>query len=192
VSRRLPFVGNDGRGVSTPQSREPGIGDAPDFHPMTMPELRAWMRFLSARLRHVRILNGDWSRAVTSGATRTISVRQGGIVGLFLDPPYSAEAGRAELYSHEDTSVAHAVREWAAERGASPDTRIVLAGYEGEGHEQLEALGWRSVEWYQAGFLRGGMGNVGGSGQHQQHRERLWLSPHCLGAESTAQLDMFG
>ena len=28
-------------------------------------------------------------------------------------------------------------------------------------------------------FLRGGMGKTGAGGQ--QHRERLWLSPHCLG-----------
>jgi len=65
--------------------------------------------------------------------------------------------------------------------GADERLRIVLAGYEGEGHEALEAAGWRSVGWYKRGFLRGGMGNLKGGGQ--QHRERLWLSPHCLVVE---------
>lgn len=28
--------------------------------------------------------------------------------------------------------------------------------------------------------------------QHQQGRERLWLSPHCLGAEVRGQMGLFG
>jgi len=156
---------------------------------MTMPELREWMRYLSARLRHVRILNGDWKRAVTNGATKTLPVRKGGHVGIFLDPPYSAAAERADVYSHEDTDVANAVREWARARGGDKDTRIVLAGFEGE-HESLLADGWTSVEWYTAGWLRGGMGNISAEG-HQQKRERLWLSPHCLRPEKRAQMALF-
>jgi DNA adenine methylase len=164
---------------------------------MTMPELRRWMHFLSARLRHVRILNGDWARAVTNGASKTLPVRQGGTVGIFVDPPYSEEANRNNtLYAHEDLTVAHAVREWARKRGQDRDTRIVLAGFDGE-HNSLEADGWRAVEWFRAGFLRGGMGNVASGddddeASHQQHRERLWLSPHCLGAVKVAQVGLFG
>ena len=136
------------------------------------------MRFLSARLRHVRILNGDWKRACTSGALKTLSVRQGGAAGAFFDPPYADTAGRAEVYSCEDFSVAHDVRQWCLENGNDPQLRIVLAGYEGEHGGELEAAGWRAVEWFRGGFLKGGMGNTGGG--HQQHRERLYLSPHCL------------
>ena len=33
------------------------------------------------------------------------------------------------------------------------------------------------------GHLKGGMGNVAGSNGHQQDRERLFLSPHCLGED---------
>jgi len=197
VSRQLPHLGNDGQGTNTAAVRETGVAvdddaaDALDFHAMTMPELRAWFRYLSARIRHVRILNGDWARACTSGASKTLPVRQGGVVGFFLDPPYSAAAGRADVYSHEDLEVAHAAREWALVRGQEPDTRIVLAGYEGEGHEALAAAGWRSVEWFKAGFLRGGMGNTSKTGTHQQKRERLWMSPHCIGAAPDAQGDLF-
>jgi hypothetical protein len=146
---------------------------------MTMPELRRWMRFLSARLRHVRILNGDWTRAVTSGAAQILSVRMGGHAGIFLDPPYSGDVRCGDLYASEDLAVADAVRDWCEANGDNPKLRIVLAGYDTE-HASLEGLGWRAVEWYRAGFLKGGMKNTGG-GETQQGRDRLWLSPHCLG-----------
>ena len=194
VRRQLPHLGSDGQGVNRPQLREPGVWSDDDFHPMTMPELRAWMRFLAARLRHVRIMNGDWTRAVTNGASKTINVRMGKgcHCGIFVDPPYSAEAGRAAgCYANEDYAVAHAVREWALKRGTDEDTRIVLAGFSGEGHEMLTEHGWREVEWFKAGFLRGGMGNQNESG-HQQGRERLWLSPHCLHAEKARSDDRQG
>ena len=194
VKRQLPHLTDNGQGVNRPQLREPGVGE---YHPMTMPELRRWMQFLSARLRHVRILNGDWKRAVTGGATRSLSVRHGGTCGIFVDPPYSADAKRDnELYASEDIDVAHAVREWARERGKDADTRIVLAGFDGE-HESLAADGWRAVEWFRTGFLKGGMAQQGardddGETTSQQHRERLWLSPHCLGAEPVRQGSLFG
>jgi len=188
VSRQRPHLANDGRGVNRPQAREPGVGD---YHPMTMPELTRWFRFLSARLRHVRILNGDWQRAVTNGATKTLPVRmKDGHCGVFLDPPYSTEADRAEVYSSEDFQVAHAVRDWCVEHGDDPSLRIVLAGYDTE-HGTLGARGWREVEWYKGGFLKGGMGNVSGTGKHQQARERLWLSPHCIAPAAAAQRELF-
>jgi len=189
VQRQIPHITDNGKGVNRPQAREPGVSE---YHPMTMPELLRWMQFLSARLRHVRILNGDWKRATTGGATKTLPVRMSdGHAGIFLDPPYSTAAERAEVYAHEDFDVANDVREWCAEHGDDPKLRIVLAGYDVE-HTGLEARGWTVVEWYRAGFLRGGMGNVGGSGNHQQKRERLWLSPHCLRADDAgAQMGLF-
>jgi hypothetical protein len=180
VSRQIPHLGDNGRGVNHAGTREPGVRIDSEFHAMAMPELLAWFRFLSARLRHVRILNGDWARAVTSGASKTLPVRQaGGIVGIFLDPPYTTAAERASLYTEEDFAVGDACREWALKRGEDSDTRIVLAGYDVE-HVELERHGWRVVEWYRGGFLKGGMGNTSRAGTNQQKRERLWLSPHCL------------
>ena len=187
VTRKRPS--NDGKGVKRPQLREDAVGADPDWHPMTMPELKNWFRFLSARLRHVRILNGDWTRAVTDGASKTINVRMGDSpAGIFLDPPYSAAAGRDNtLYAHESTTVAHDVREWCIEHGNDPQLRVVLAGFEGE-HEALSAHGWTPIEWYKSGFLRGGMGNTSKSRKRgQQDRERLWLSPHC----QSPQADLF-
>ena len=190
VHRQLPHLGNNGQGVNHAGLREPGTGE-PDYHPMTMPELRRWMRFLAARLRHVRILNGDWKRAVTGGASKTLPVRQAGkCCGLFLDPPYSTAAERADgLYASDSLTIADDVRAWALERGTDTDTRIVVAGFDTE-HAELEAAGWRVVEWYRAGFLTGGMGNQNANG-HQQARERLWLSPACLANEPPAQGSLF-
>ena len=190
VGKQLPHLGNNGQGVNRPQAREPGVGD---YHPMTMPELTRWFRFLSARLRHVRILNGDWKRAVTSGASKTLPVRSdNGACGVFLDPPYLGSVRTSDIYAEDSDGIAHEVRDWCIANGEDPDYRIVLAGFDSE-HEQLESIGWRAVEWYRGGFLKGGMGNTaGGAGAHQQKRERLWLSPHCLGAVEPAQASLFG
>ena len=189
VSRRRPHLSDDGKGVNRPQLREGGVAVERQWHPMTMPELREWFRFLSARLRHVRILNGDWRRAVTNGATKTLNIRQGGKhCGIFLDPPYAGEHRVGGLYASEDLEVAHAVRDWCLERGDDPQTRIVLAGFDSE-HTELADHGWREVEWYRLGFLRGGMGNLARG--NQQHRERLWLSPHCLTERKRGQIGLF-
>jgi hypothetical protein len=192
VSRQIPHLSDNGRGVSHAGTREPGVGDEPEYHPMTMPELLRWFRFLSARLRHVRILNGDWTRAVTTGALKTLGVCKGdGVAGVFLDPPYSCDVRKSDLYASDDLTVAVAVRQWAIEHGEDPQLRIVLAGFADEHAAEMTAAGWRVVEWYRAGFLKGGMANVGGSGSTQQTSERLWMSPHCLGAETARQGELW-
>lgn len=190
VSRKRPHLSNNGMGVNTAAVREEGVGEEPEYRPMTMPELRRWMRFLSARLRHVRILHGDWTRATTSGALQSLPVRQGGHAGIFLDPPYSDEVRQAGLYAVDSGDVASAVRAWCEEHGSNPRYRIALAGFDTE-HRSLVARGWREVEWYRGGFLKGGYANQGSDGTNQ-HRERLWLSPHCLGAKVSAQTSLFG
>jgi hypothetical protein len=175
VARNLPHLTGNGRGVNHASLREPGVGPrAEDFHPTTMPRLRAWFALLQARLRHVRILNGDWSRAVTVGASHTLSVRMGGgVAGIFLDPPYANEVRAGGLYAVDDGSVATAVRQWCLKAGDNPKNRIVLAGFDTE-HAELEQHGWHAFEWFSKdSLIAGGMGS-------QQHRERLWASPHCL------------
>ncbi|MCP5029660.1 MAG: hypothetical protein GY929_25590 [Actinomycetia bacterium] len=193
VSRGLPHLSDDGRGVNHAGTREAGVSDVrwlddtnPDgFHPVTMPELVRWMRWLSARLRHVRILNGDWARLVTTGAAWHLPVRSGkGPAGVFLDPPYSSTERASGLYNdvHDNGDVAQRVNEWCASIDpAEPKWRIVLAGYDNE-HANLEDLGWTVHEWFTDGHLTGGMGNIAkgtGTGDHQQKRERLWASPQC-------------
>ena len=182
VARKLPLLTSNGQGVNHAGARLPDLDDGVEWHPVTMPEIRNWFGWLSARLRHVRILNGDWTRAVTGGATKTIPVRMGaGVCAVFLDPPYADSAGRADnLYAHDSLDVAHQVREWCLKNGADKDYRIVLAGFEGEHGTHLQNAGWTTIEWFDpTGYLAGGMGNQNVDG-NQQHRERLWASPHCL------------
>ncbi len=201
VASQPPHIGSDGRGVNRPQLREPGVAsqlphigndgrgvnhaglrEAADE--MTMPKLRGWFRFLANRLRHVRILCGEWERALTESAVLSLSCRnEGGVAGIFLDPPYGVEASRTGgLYTYDDLSLAARVREWCRLNGDHPKLRIVLAGFDNE-HTELEAVGWKCVPWFKGGFLKGGMGNTGGTGNHQMHRDRLWLSPRCLPLE---------
>ncbi len=187
VNRGLPHLSDNGQGVNRPGTKELGT----EYHDVTMPELRRWFHWLSARLRHVRIINGDWRRVVTSGASKTLNVRMGdGQCGIFLDPPYADTASRAAgLYAVDSLDVAHEMCAWALEHGDDTDYRIVLAGFEGEHGTQLTDAGWREVEWYTAGHLTGGYGNQNKDG-HQQKRERLWCSPHCV--MQKRQGDLFG
>jgi site-specific DNA-adenine methylase len=152
VNRQLPHL-SEGRGVN----RQLFITE--------------WIDELSNRLRDVRIACGDWTR-VTGPSVLDAG---GGITGIFLDPPY-AQAERADVYAME-SPVSTDVRKWCAANGDNPAVRIVLAGYDGE-HNDLEARGWQTFEWK----ARGGYGSQGdGRGRENAARERLWLSPHCMG-----------
>ena len=175
VWRQLPHISNDGRCVNSAGLRERQQIEFGDV----MPKLVEWMRLLSARMRHVRIVAGDWKRICTRGAVETLSVRTGGLAGIFLDPPYSTDVRGADLYGVDDGTVAKDVLEWCVAHTDRP-WRIVLAGYADEEHAgRLLPLGWREVSW---------TGNEGliGSGQQKDRdrraQERLWCSPACEGA----------
>lgn len=133
-----------------------------------------WMERLADRLRRVRVCCGDWSRVL--GPSPTVHI---GVTGVFLDPPYSGEAGRdPDIYSSESLTVAHDVRAWCLANGHHPKLRIALCGYEGE----HELPGWTEFAWKAAG----GYGK-----QANAVRERIWFSPHCFPA-STRQGRLFG
>ena len=209
VRRNTPIIGNNGQGVIQPGTREPGILDpivaahgvsalddtdwGQSYHDTAMPELIRWFRHLSARLRHVRIVNGDWRRVLTKGATLTLPIRfnDDEQCAVFLDPPYADTANRDKgIYACESLDVAHDVRRWCLENGNDSKYRIVLAGFDGEHGTELTDAGWVEYEWFKDGFLRGGMGNISrNGGKHQMHRERLWASPHCLKPQN--KFDLF-
>lgn len=154
VSRRLPHLGKAGQGVHSDRG------------------LEEWFSDLATRMRRVRVCCGDWSRVCGSSPTYHV-----GLTGVFLDPPYSAEAERDNmLYACEDLTVAHDVRAWCMTNGESPLMRIALCGYDGE-HNALKAVGWRVHAWKACG----GMSNIGnGRGKENARRERIWFSPHCI------------
>lgn len=204
IQRSIPHISDNGNGVNHPKLRELGISDSIDdashvatleraaaealdasqFHPMIMPKLLTWFAALSARLRHVRIVNGDWTRVLTNATLFTLEVRTGdGVAGVFLDPPYSHSERDANLYAI-DQDIAADVREWCLKNGDNQKLRIALAGFDGEGHEILEQHGWTVVEWFKPALLKGGMAKRSKKG-HQQYRERIWFSPHCVKPEMT-------
>ncbi len=140
-------------------------------HRRSITDLGTYMNQLSQRLRQVRVLCGDWRRAVTRSMTY-----EAGTTAIFLDPPYSAAAKRDPyLYAVEDLEVAHQVREWAIENGSNPKLRIALCGYEEE-HGPFMPKDWTCVAWKASG----GYGNMSSRGSQNRDRERIWFSPHCL------------
>jgi hypothetical protein len=172
VSRKLVHLGDAGRGVSRKLVHLGDAGQGGDGKDGLLP----WLCALSERLSRVRVCCGDWARILTPSA---MAKAVGGVRGVFLDPPYSSEAGRAmNCYgSHDDGAVAHRVREWAITAGPDPMMRIALCGYAGEGHEVLlEEHGWTCESWTARGGMQGGKERGG-----NRMRERIWFSPACLG-----------
>jgi site-specific DNA-adenine methylase len=160
VARKLVHLGNSGQGVARKLVHLGNSGQG----------LYEWFEALATRLRFVRVCCGDWSRIMGPSPTTKL-----GITGVFLDPPYSEEAGRdGNLYAEEDLSVAHTVREWALAHGDDPLMRIALCGYEGE-HAMPE--NWECYAW----STSGGYARLGkGDGTENRKRERIWFSPNCL------------
>ena len=183
VNRKLPHLSGAGQGVKRklPQLRNAGEGIK---RTSSRDDLVAYFQALAERLRHVRVCCGDWSRVMGPSVTYLH-----GLTGVFLDPPYSAEAGRDNgLYRIEDDSVAHDVRRYCIENGGNPLLRIALCGYAGEGHEELLAHGWTLKEWR----THGGYGNQGeGRGRENAKREIILFSPHCLSGRAEVLYDLF-
>lgn len=181
VNRQRVHLRDAGQGVKRGRVDEggegnPGLGER---------GLLAWMQALSERLRRVRVCCGDWTRICGGRSGDAIShfFAMGEPCGVFLDPPYAAEANRNdEIYAKEDLQVAHAVREWAIAHGDDPRLRIALCGYEGE-HQMPPT--WRKVAWK----AHGGMAFIGkdkSQGKENKFRERVWFSKYCLETEAIA------
>ena len=165
VNRELPHLGNAGRGVN----RElPHLGDAGKG------QLESYMGQLADRLRRVRITCGSWERVVKPSVTRS-GTGGDGTRAIFLDPPYATSG---DLYAHVDADVGLAVRDWCVR--APRELRVILCGYDTE-HDALLAHGWTVTE----GKAGGGAGYSTNSANGR--RERLWLSPTCIG---TTQLGL--
>ncbi len=177
VHRKLIAVGDGGRGVHRKLIHLGTAGTGitrlsinnPDKEIGCNRDLYDYMLALAQRLRYVRVCCGDWTRVVTGAV-----LSEGREVAIFLDPPYSAEAGRDEVYSADDFAVAHAVREWAIANGDNPRYRIALCGYDGE-HDMPDS--WECVARIEnGGYSR----HDNGPSKANRFRERIWFSPHCL------------
>jgi site-specific DNA-adenine methylase len=137
-----------------------------------MENLKEHFQALAERFAAVRVCCGDWKRICGPSPT----FKQG-LTGVFLDPPYAAEADRnQEIYAEEDLQVAHEVREWAIEQGRNPLMRIALCGYEGE-HKMPD--NWKEFSWKAHGGYASTAKHTD-RGAKNRSRERIWFSPHCL------------
>lgn len=150
--------------------------------------LQDYFERLRDRLRLVRVCCGDWSRVLGPSPTFLI-----GLTGIFLDPPYGADAERhAHIYSEDDLAIAKQVREWAIKHGENPLLRIALCGYAGE-HDM--PANWACVPWKTAGGYanqhkgKGRNGDAAAAEPENCTRERIWFSPHCL---PPRQPELFG
>jgi hypothetical protein len=165
VNRKRPHLGDAGHGVNRKLPHLSGSGITAD----TTAYLSDYMNQLKDALRRARVCCGDWERVCGSEST-TI---KHGLTGVFLDPPYGAEAGRAnDLYTRDSLSVAGRVRNWCIRNGDNPLMRIALCGYDVE-HTDLIAHGWIAKKW-KAG------NSYGNSANGNNKREVVWFSPHCL------------
>lgn len=129
-----------------------------------------WMGALNRRLRHVKVVCGDWRR-VCGGHWQAMN----GTVGMFFDPPYAVSNRNKKLYHHDSLTIAKDVEKWVLERGTDARYRIVVCGYDNE-YEELQANGWTIHAWKAVG----GYSKKGTRGMKNRHRERLYISPYCL------------
>lgn len=161
--RAKPFLAGTGQGIIARSARP----------------AREWFAIIQRRLRHVRVLCGDWTRVLTPSVTL-----QNGLTGVFLDPPY--EGYHYDRMYVESTGISAAVRQWAIENGDNPRLRIALCGYDGE---HAMPSGWTRVEWKAVGGHANRSGGV--NPNHGGTRERIWFSPHCLNPEEARPLSLF-
>jgi hypothetical protein len=168
VDGRLQKVGA-GRGVN----RElPHLGDAGQGVSREA-DLRAYMQRLADRLQRVRITCGSWERVVKPSVTRS-GTGGDGTRAIFLDPPYATSG---DLYAESSEGVAEAVRAWCLT--APRDLRVILCGYDAE-HDELLLHGWSVTEG------KAGSGAGYSTNPTNGRRERLWLSPACIGSDQTS------
>ena len=159
-----PFQPGPWRVVDGHLRKLPHLGDA------GRGRLEGYMRQLSDRLRQVRITCGSWERVVTPSVTRS-GTGGDGKRAIFLDPPYATSG---DLYAESSDGVALAVREWCLT--APCDLRVILCGYDTE-HDALLAHGWTVTEG------KAGRGAGYSTNSLNGRRERLWLSPACIGGK---------
>lgn len=180
LAGQLPSLHGAARGVVN--TRLPSLGNARGVHGAEKPPIHEWFAALQDRFRRVRVVCGDFERVLGPSVIGTTKSRNSGMnpCAILLDAPYSYDERDPDLYAEDSADVAKRAARWALENGDDPDLRIAVCGLEGE-HEFPST--WSCVAWSQR---RG----YGGEDNNNRHRERVWLSPHCLPIEA-AQTELF-
>lgn len=162
---QIPNIGSHGEGVHALSRRN---------------RLQKVFQQLSNRLRHVRVVCGDWKRVCGGDWQDTFW----NTVGMFFDPPYGVEDRSQGIYEKDNLNTAKELEAWCLERGDRKNYRIVIAGYDIE-YKELVAAGWTTHQWK----AQGGYSNIakseGTQGSKNKYRETLFFSPHCLKRKPT-------
>lgn len=140
---------------------------------------------LSDRLRHVRVICGDWSRTISS---KSMLKGSGVPCAIFLDPPYSSEYG--DVYGggfDDEGSLPDDVYEWCEAHGDDEDLRIAVCGY---------PQNWDAPDdWYQQTWTTQGGWSKSSPDDNPdaQKQECVWFSPHCIHPDQREKniVDMF-
>lgn len=148
----------------------PHLGDAGQG------QLRGYMRQFAQRLQRVRITCGSWERVVKPSVTRS-GTGGDGSRAIFLDPPYATSG---DLYAESTEGIAESVRAWCVT--APRKMRVILCGYDTE-HDALLSHGWSVTEGKSGGGAGYSVNPTNG------RRERLWLSPACIGSTQPSLLE---
>lgn len=173
-SRKLPHLGNAGRGINRqlPHLGDAGRGDRRQF-------IFDWFGHLYDRLRNVRVTCGDWQRVCKDSVTT-----RHGLTGVFLDPPYTKGAMNYTA-GGVGTDLPMQVQDWCAANGKNPLMRIVLCGHAGE-HDALLSKGWTIRTW----AARKGYATTDEAVENS-NSETLWCSPNCIAESNMVTMDMF-
>lgn len=170
IHSKIPHLTRD-RGV---HSQIPDLTGSRGLSSQPATNVYVWISELSARLRNVKVVCGDWTR-VCGGNWQDYNKP----VGMFFDPPYATSGRNENIYHHDSMTIAKDVETWVSKRGDNPNYRIVVAGYDDE-YVTLMNKGWKSIVW-SAG---GGYSNRNTRGNTNRHRERLFISPFCEGDDN--------
>jgi DNA adenine methylase len=166
---QIPAVGHSGRGIHSPERQS----------------LVVWFRRLQDRLRRVRVCCGDFERVLAGSVTgESNTAKNMGMspCAVFLDAPYQ-EQGRAKVYECDGGDEFQRAWVWALAHGSSDHFRIAVCGYD---DGRRTPSGWSVVAWK----AQGGFGNRNKANTNR-HRERIWLSPHCLRPWKERQTTLF-
>jgi len=155
-NRKLPHLGDDGRGVNRqlPHLGNDGRGDD------QLDRCISYMQALSRRLSRVVVASGDWQRVLTPSGT---GVRTNRRVGIFLDPPYRQHGDEYASGSGAVEEIWTGIEAWVS--SADPSLAVVLCGYEGDFDPPA---GWSTIAYTAAG-----------TSTANKTRERLWISAAC-------------
>lgn len=189
ICSQIPDITSKGRGVHGTSKngsvcQRPSLGNKGEGVHGTSKNVYAWFDELSRRLRHVRVVCGDFTRILGGNWQDS----HWDSVGIFFDPPYGVKNRDQDLYDHEHKeddgkSVTSRVEDWCLERFRKPKYRIVVAGYETE-YKRLVESGWTTIRWKTGG----GYAKPGTRGYENRNRETLFVSPNCV---NQRQLKLF-